>query len=136
MEKDFHRCLVSPHRICCISAAKFRLSAAPLCKGETEGLSRGHVGFQQWSVTGSKVRKEDGVRSIVDDCSICRSGEPAIHSRCSRRGSVVRTFIGGKADLQRSQGVGHASSREVYVVTSKVTRGIRHTHTSIDETGA
>ncbi len=37
------------------------------------------VGCQQWSVTGSKVRMEDRVRTVANGHAIFRPGEPAIH---------------------------------------------------------
>ncbi len=37
------------------------------------------VGFQQWSVAGSKMRNEDRVRTDANDFAILRPGEPAIH---------------------------------------------------------
>ncbi len=42
------------------------------------------IGFQRRSVAGSKVRKEDRVRSVVNDHVIFGTGEPAIHLRCPR----------------------------------------------------
>ncbi len=52
-----------------ISAARVRLSAAPLCKGGTQGVRGGveviGVGSQQRNVAGSQARKEDRVRTVV-----------------------------------------------------------------------
>ncbi len=40
------------------------------------------VGFQQWSVAGSRARKEDRVRSFASGHAILGPGEPAIHLCC------------------------------------------------------
>ncbi len=59
-------CLVASRGGAGISAASFRLSAAPLYEGDTVGPWRGQGDwhrFQHWSVTCSKARKEDRVGS-------------------------------------------------------------------------
>ncbi len=46
------------------------------------GFNEIGVSFQQRSVTASKARKEDRVRSVANDHAIFGSGEPAINLRC------------------------------------------------------
>ncbi len=46
------------------------------------GVEEIGVGFQQRSVTDSKERKEDRIRTIASNFATFRSGETAIHYRC------------------------------------------------------